>query len=134
MEKKLSDELLNAINKVGELIKADPRYREAVESTSAYSSDKEINEMLDEYSALQSSLSAEYEKTDFDESVIKPIRDRMNELYSAVMGNETYIRFKESSEAYREMTEAVYEELEYAVTGERRVECTHDCSTCHGCD
>ena len=134
MEKILSDELRSAICKVGELIKADPRYTEMKESTESYTGNKELNSLLDEYSALQTSLSAEYEKADFDASVVKPIRDRMDEIYSSVMDNGIYVRFKEASEAYRDLTDAVYEELEYAVTGERRVECTHDCSTCHGCD
>ena len=134
MEKILSDELTQAITKVGELLKSDPRYREMVMASDDYNKDKQINSLLDEYSALQATLSAEYEKQDFDESTIKPVQARMNEIYEKVTSSEIYVRFKEASEAYSELTDKLYAELEYAVTGQRRAECTHDCSTCHGCD
>ncbi len=134
MEKILSDELEQAIAKVGELIKADPRYREMIKTSDNYNKDGELNALLDEYSALQATLSAEYEKQDFDETAIKPVQNRMNEIYDKVTNSESYVRFKEASEAYSEFTEQVYSELEYAITGQRRTECTHDCSTCHGCD
>ncbi len=134
MEKILSDELINAISEVGKLIKLDPRYKNMETASDNYSKDGALNALLDEYSALQASLSTEYEKQDFDESAVKPIQTRMNEIYDKVMASPSYTGFREASEAYSELTEAVYAELEYAVTGKRRVECTHDCSTCHGCD
>jgi len=134
MEKILSDELIQAITKVGELLKSDPRYREMVMASDDYNKDKQINSLLDEYSALQATLSSEYEKQDFDESAIKPVQARMNEIYEKVTSSEIYVRFKEASDAYSELTDKLYAELEYAVTGQRRAECTHDCSTCHGCD
>ena len=125
---------MQAIAKVGELIKRDPRYREMIQSSDDYNKDSELNSLLDEYSALQATLAAEYEKEDFDQNAVKPVQNRMTEIYEKVTGASSYIRFKEASDAYAEMTNAVYEELEYAVTGQRRSECTHDCSTCHGCD
>ena len=134
MEKILSDELINAIGKVGELIKQDTRYREMVKASDDYNKDEALNSLLDEYSALQASLSTEYDKQDFDSDAVKPIQTRMNEIYENVMQNSSYVRFREASEAYSELTDKVYAELEYSVTGQRRVECTHDCSTCHGCD
>ena len=134
MEKILSDELINAIEKVGELIKQDQRYREMVKASDDYNKDGTLNSLLYEYSALQASLAAEYDKQDFDSDAVKPIQTRMNEIYENVMQNSSYVRFREASEAYTELTDKVYAELEYAVTGQRRVECTHDCSTCHGCD
>jgi len=130
----ISNELKEAIHKVGELIKNDHRYIEMTKASADYSSNAELNSMLDEYGALQASLAAEYEKEDLDEASIKPIQERMNELYSSVTSHPVYVAFKESSESYSELTDAVYAELEYAVTGQRKVDCTHDCSTCHGCD
>ncbi len=134
MEMIMTEELKNAIHKVGELIRNDPRYAEMVRTSAEYTNNVNINKQLDEYSALQATLSSEYEKQDFDESVVKPIQTRMNELYTSVINDPAYVNFKEASEAYTELTDAVYAELEYSVTGNRRAECTHDCSTCHGCD
>ena len=58
----------------------------------------------------------------------------LDRFYSKVTESAHYVAFKEASELYSEFTEAVYNELEFAITGKRKVECTHDCSTCHGCD
>jgi len=134
MDMIISNELKEAIRKVGELIKADDRYTEMTKSSDAYTADRELNSLLDEYGALQASLSAEYEKEDFNEASVKPIQTRMNEIYEAVSSHPSYLSFKEASESYSEFIEAVYDELEFAVTGKRKINCTHDCSTCHGCD
>lgn len=134
MNKILSDELTSAIAKVGELVKSDVRYHDYLKASEEYTSNSEINALLDEYSALQGALSAEYEKEDFDGASVKPIRDRMNEIYSNITSAPAYVSFREASELYTELSNEIYAELEYAVTGKRKTECTHDCSTCHGCD
>ena len=134
MEKILSDELMSAVTTLGELIKNDPRSAEMKEASEQYNADEELSRALDEYSALQTKLSAEFEKPDFDPSSIKSYQVEMDELYAKITSSASYVRLREASDAYEEMTGAVYSELEYAVTGKRKVECTHDCSTCHGCD
>ena len=134
MEKILTDEMTQAIHAVGKMIRDDARYAEMTEASAAYTNSGDVNSMLDEYTALQTSLAGEYEKTDYDETAVKKIQDRMNELYSLITNHPAYVRFKEASAVYSELTDALYAELEFAVTGERRAECTHDCSTCHGCD
>ncbi|MBR6916825.1 MAG: YlbF family regulator [Clostridia bacterium] len=134
MELILSKELIEAIHKAGDIIKADHRCIEMAKASEEYDNNAEIRALLDEYSTLQEALSAEYTKPELDDSVIKPMQDRMNEIFTKVTNDPAYVRLKEASELYSEMTDAVYEELEFAITGKRREKCTHDCSTCHGCD
>lgn len=132
--KTLQAELINAIHAVGEIIKADPRQAAVQKASDEYSTNEEITRLLEEYSALQSAVSAEYEKEALDETVVKPLQERMNTIYETVTNHPVYIAFREASDDYEEFTGAVYEELEFAVTGHRHSdECTHDCSTCGGC-
>ena len=133
MEKILSNELAAKIKEIGELIKLDPRYVEMAEASDRYNNDAELSSLLDKYSEMQSKLSAEYDKTELDPASIKSIQKEMDEIYSSLISNVSFIKLREASDAYEELTGAVYSELEYAVTGKRREECTHDCSTCHGC-
>lgn len=133
MEIILSKELKEAIAKVGELVKNDPRYSEMVRVSAEYSENVELNDLLDRYGELQRELGEEYGKADFSDERVKELQWDMDEIYSKVSSNPSYVEFRQASEEYSDFTEAVYAELEYAVTGKRPVECTHDCSTCGGC-
>ncbi len=130
----LSNELMSAIHKVGELIKCDARYSNMVKISEEYNADREINKLLGEYAELQQNVTKEFDKPDFSDDRIKELQVRMDEIYSEISNNPSYIQFREASDEYNEFTQAVYNELEYAVTGKKPVSCTHDCSTCHGCD
>lgn len=130
----LTKEQIDAIHTVGDLIKNDTKYKEMESASAAYTGDLELNRMLDEYGVIQTSLAKEYENQNFDSDSVKELQSRLNEIYSKVTESAHYVAFKEASELYSEFTEAVYNELEFAITGKRKVECTHDCSTCHGCD
>ena len=135
MENKiLSNELTNAIHAVGDMIKSDPRHSAVQKASDDYANSAELSKLLEEYSALQGALSVEYEKEELDDKAVKPLQDRMNDIYNTVSNHPVYVAFKEASDDYEEFTSAVYEELEFAVTGHRHSdECTHDCSTCGGC-
>lgn len=130
----LSNEIINAIHEVGNLIKNDNRYSAIQNTAEAYSDNTEISKLLEEYSALQGALSVEYSKEELDDKAVKPLQERLNAIYETVSNHPVYVAYKEASDDYEELTKAVYEELEFAVTGKRPSdECTHDCSTCGGC-
>lgn len=129
----LTKEQTEAVAKLADLIKTDARYMEMQKTSEAYNSNEKINKLLDEYSALQAALSAEYEKEGFDPASTKKIQERMNEIYEAVVAEPDYTAFREASELYSEFTEAIYAEIEYAITGKRKSACTHNCATCGGC-
>lgn len=135
MEKKiLSDGLVAAIHVVADLIKADSRHSAIVAASNAYSTNEELTKLLEEYNAAQSAIAAEYQNETPDDAAVKALQDRMNEIYDAVTGHPVYVKFREASEDYEVLTNEVYAELEYAVTGHRHTsDCTHDCSTCGGC-
>ena len=130
----ISKELKESIGKVAELIKADVRYSVMKTASDNYNSSEELNALLDEYGVLQSKLTAEYDKDEFSENAVKVINDRMNEIYSKVVSHPVYQSFKDASQDYSDLIEAVYSELEFAVSGKKEpAGCTHDCSTCGGC-
>ena len=133
MEKILSDKIIAAIHEVGELVRSDERYTEMVRLSSDYNTDKELQGMLDSYAVLQRSLSDEFAKDATDEEVIKKLQREMDSLYDSIINNKIYNDYKEAYDSYQEFTEELYSELEFAVTGRRSENCTHDCSTCGGC-
>lgn len=133
-EKKIiSDGLTAAIHVVADLIKADSRHKAISEASEAYSKNEELTKLLEEYNAVQEALGLEYQKETLDNDAASALQSRLDEIYGAVTNHPVYVRFREASEDYEEMTNEVYAELEYAVTGKRPQSCTHDCSTCGGC-
>lgn len=134
MEIILSSEITEAIHKLGDLIKCDHRFTSIQKLADDYTADEKLGKLLDEYNALQSALSVEYSKEEVDEKATKPLRERMDEIFAEVSAIPAYVAYKEASEDYEEFTNAVFEELEFSITGHRHDEsCTHDCSTCGGC-
>lgn len=130
----LSNELISAINAVADLIKSDPRHTDIVNAAANYSSNEEMKSILDEYQALMIAFNEEEAKEDHDDNTLKVMKERLDSLYDTVMEHPVYVAYREANEAYSHFTEAIYDELEFAVTGHRRDEgCTHDCSTCGGC-
>lgn len=130
----LSNELKNAIEAVADLIKSDDRHINITNAAANYSSNEELKNILDEYQALLIAFNEEEAKEDHDDTALKVMKERLDHLYDTVMEHPVYVAYKEANEAYSEFTGAIYDELEFAVTGHRRDEgCTHDCSTCGGC-
>ena len=68
-----------------------------------------------------------------DHKAIADLRARIEELSSAIGADPKYIRFAEAQKAMNALMAEVNAEIKFCITGERPVECTHDCSTCSGC-
>ncbi len=130
----MNEEVLVAVKNLCDLMKNDPRYVAVNEAGRAYSENPEISTLLIEYQAQQTALTELYAKDERDDSIIDAIQGRLNEIYTAIIENPLYVAFKEASDEYEAYYKAIYEEMEFHLTGKRpNSGCTHDCSTCSGC-
>ena len=130
----MNEEVLVAVKNLCDLMKADPRYVAVNEAGRAYSENPEISTLLIEYQAQQTALTELYAKDERDDGIIDAIQGRLNEIYTAIIENPLYVAFKEASDEYEAYYKAIYEEMEFHLTGKRpNSGCTHDCSTCSGC-
>ncbi len=128
----MNEEVLVAVKNLCDLMKADPRYIAVTEAGKAYSEDPAISTLLIEYQAQQTALTDLYAKDDRDDGIIDAIQGRLNEIYSTIIEHPLYVAFKEASDEYEVYYKAIYDEMEFQLTG-KRPGCTHDCSTCSGC-
>lgn len=128
----MTEEMLIAVKNLCDLMKEDPRYIAVNEAGKKYSDDPVIGTLLIEYQAQQTALTEEYAKDDRDSGVIDAIQNRINEIYREIIANPLYEAFKAASDEYEVFYKAVYDEMEFHLTG-KRPGCTHDCSTCSGC-
>lgn len=129
----MNEEVLVAVKNLCDLMKADPRYIAVTEAGRKYSEDPNIDALLIEYQAQQAALTDLYAKDDRDEGIIDAIQTRLNEIYTQIIENPLYVAFKEASDEYEVYYKAIYDEMEFQLTG-KRPGCTHDCSTCSGCN
>ena len=127
---RINKEIVETVESLAALIKADPRYDAVTKAQAAYSEDSEISKLLTEYNVQQAAL-AEACKGEQDSQLVESIHRRLGELYNQVTGSPVYLAYKEASDEYNAFYEAVSQELEFALNGKSG--CTHDCSTCSGC-
>ncbi|MBE6614748.1 MAG: YlbF family regulator [Ruminococcaceae bacterium] len=132
----LTPAMKEAIAALGELIKADPRNAAIQEAIAEYERSEELNGLIAEYNTQQNVLSDLYGKThgsDSDESAVEmrdAIQDRIDTLYDQITGHPVYTAYVAAKEAFDALTNEVYGELQFVITGQRP--CNHDCSSCGG--
>ncbi len=125
-------ELANALGM--EIAKSD-EIKNLEAAKSAFESNTELSEKMKEYEAERLLLGQEFAKStdEADERAIANLRARIEELSKEISQNPLYIAFSEAQNAMNNLMASVNAEIKFCITGERPVECTHDCSTCSGC-
>lgn len=101
----------------------------------AFQSDEALQNKMNEYEAERMLLGQEFSKSsdEIDQRAIADLRARIEELSAEISKNPLYIAFSEAQKAMNALMAEVNAEIKFCITGERPVECTHDCSTCSGC-
>lgn len=97
--------------------------------------DSALQEKMSRYEAQRKLLGEEFSKNseEIDRELVNKLRGSIDELTAEISSSENYIAFAEAQRAMNNLMAAVNGEIKFAITGERPVECTHDCSTCSGC-
>ena len=100
-----------------------------------FQSDAALQEKMSEYEADRMLLGQEFSKdsSEVDQKAVADLRARIEELTREISANPKYIAFAEAQKAMNDLMAKVNAEIKFCITGERPVECTHDCSTCSGC-
>ena len=130
MEETLTPEMKEVIAKLGELIKADSRCRAIEESIAEYERSEELNGLIAEYNAQQNALADAYGKDGEENDTLRSaVQARIDALYDQITEHPTYVAYVDAKEAFDALTNEVYGELQFVITGRRP--CAHDCSSCH---
>ncbi len=134
MEEILTPAMKEAIAALGTLIKEDPRHAAIQETIAEYERCEELNGLIAEYNTQQNLLSDMFAKThgeaatEADEDMRDTIQGRIDQLYDQITSHPVYTAYVEAKEAFDGLTNEVYEELQFVITGQRP--CHHDCSSC----
>lgn len=101
----------------------------------AFQSDSELQNKMNEYEAERLLLGQEFSKNsdEIDQRAVADLRARIEELSAEISKHPLYIAFSQAQQEMNALMAEVNAEIKFCITGERPVECTHDCSTCSGC-
>lgn len=97
--------------------------------------DGDLQEKMSRYETERKLLGEEFSKAseEIDRELVNKLRGSIDELTKEISASDNYIAFAEAQNAMNNLMAGVNAEIKFAITGERPVECTHDCSTCSGC-
>ncbi len=127
----LTNEMKEAIAALGALIKADARCAGIEGAIADYEKSEELNGLIAEYNTQQNILADMYGKGETpDDDMRETIQNRIDELYDAITTHPVYVAYLNAKNAFDELTNEVYGELQFVITGKRP--CSHDCSSCGG--
>ena len=122
--------VLEYAKKLGEAIAEDEIIKNLNASKKAYEENLELQHFMFEYNAQRSILGAEYQKelSEQNESLINLVKEKIDELYNAIVNHEDYLAYVKAQEAVNKLMSDVNSEISFYAFGERP--CTHDCSSC----
>ena len=127
----LTPEMKNVIAALGALIKADARCAAIENAIAEYEKSEELNGLIAEYNTQQNLLADMYAKGETpDDDLRETIQTRIDELYDTITTHPVYTAYLNAKNAFDELTNEVYGELQFVITGKRP--CSHDCSSCGG--
>lgn len=121
-------------NQLGEAIAASEEIKAQDEAKNAFENDSAVQNLIFEYNAQNAALSEEFKKEERDQEIIDVINRRIAELYNNIAASETYLKYIAAQKKVNALMNTVNNQINKAVYGESDSEnCTHDCSSCHGC-
>ena len=134
-EKNKMTKIIELAHALGEEIAKSDEIKNLEATKAAFQADAELQAKMSEYETDRMLLGQEFSKetSEADERAIADLRARIEELGTEIGKSAKYIAFAEAQKAMNALMADVNAEIKFCITGERPVECTHDCSTCSGC-
>ena len=122
--------VLEYAKQLGEAIANDEVMKKFNEAKKKYEENEYLQKLMVEYNTHRTALGTQFklDLAEQDESLIKSIRARIDEIFGIIVSNEDYKAYAEAQDAIAKLMNEVNSEINFYVFGERP--CTHDCSTC----
>ena len=118
---------------LGKALKQDEKLIALEAARKAYEEDKTVQRLVIEYNVQQKAMEKATQNAEIDTHLIDMIQNRINELYTQITTSEAYVALEKAQEEVNALMNAVNTTISFQITGEVPSSCTHDCSTCGGC-
>ena len=135
-----NNEILALADRLGSEIRASEVYAAYDSADKKYRADNVLQAMIAEYTVQQEALKVEKAKEDSNETVIRAIKERMDDLYAAIMHSDVFEEFMSAQSALSAFLDDVNRAIMNRVKGiEDDGEevssggCSGNCAACGGC-
>ncbi len=133
--------LESILRELGKEIQADPRFKALKDAAAANDKDETLQKQMQELQLI--SLKYQQEATkgeEADEERINELQNQYQELYTEVMKGENMMKYSAAAAEMEEMAKYISGMIGLFFDGQDPEtcelpdpDCTHDCSTCGGC-
>lgn len=120
------------LNNLGEALKNDPVVVEYQAARAAYMADTEMTGAVSEYNVQRMLLEEQATKEEQDETLIKSMETRVNELYEKIMASESMKALAAAENNLNMLLNEVNQKLMSFIMPATE-SCGGDCGHCHGC-
>lgn len=118
---------------LGDALKQDEKLVALEAARKNYMEDRQLQALVVEYEVQQTAMQKEASRgEDYDTHLIDMIQNRINELYEAIIKNETYLALERAQEEVNALMNKINGIITTHITGQEPG-CTHNCATCGGC-
>ena len=118
---------------LGDALKQDEKLVALEAARKNYMDDRQLQALVVEYEVQQTAMQKEASRgEDYDTHLIDMIQNRINELYEAIIKNETYLALERAQEEVNALMNKINGIITTHITGQEPG-CTHNCATCGGC-
>ncbi|MBQ6058593.1 MAG: YlbF family regulator [Clostridia bacterium] len=115
---------------LGEAIMADPRRAAWIEARDAQAADEALQGKIAEFNEVRNELMEANMQGPVDEDRAKGLSEKMNAVYTEIMGNPNMIKFMEAQEELSAMIQGINNRIQFFVTGEEPTACDGNCASC----
>ena len=105
----------------------------------ANDNDLELQTFIGEFNLIMMSMDKELSKSDRDDDKMNELNERLREVYSKIMDNQTMKKYNEAKAELDKLTDSINMLISLTVSGEDPMTCSLDsscgghCETCGGC-
>ena len=131
---------IDLFKKAAAALQTDPRYLELDAARRENDSDEELQNLIGEFNLARLDLNNESAKAETNAARVAELNQRVNDLYSQIMGNEGMVAYNEAKRDCENLVNYIDAIINTAMNGGDPMTvqapsggCTGSCSTCGGC-
>lgn len=130
----MNEAMRNAIEAMKKALSESDELKAYNAAKEAYDKDEDLAKLINEYNVQATLLETEGQKpeNERDTAVIESLSARLRELYDTISENKSLAMMREAESDLSAIVSEINHAVQIAIDPES-ANCTHDCSTCHGC-
>ena len=132
------DSILEMAKELGYAIQRDDRFVRTQMAQAGADEDKQLQDLIGQFSLKRMAVSGEAEKEKRDEKKIEALNRELRELYDKIMENEHMVAYNEARTELDKLVNQVAELIAMSAHGQDPADyqehsCSGDCGCCSGC-